>query len=124
MSRPARRILIVDPNEFRRSVRACLLTVWGFSVTDISPREAKSAALLSGVDVAILEDCPRHFCEAIRRQSPDTNTLVLALRAPSYATTLWLAKDTSAAVLVDRVKALAMRKKGPKAPRPFSEVTA
>jgi CheY-like chemotaxis protein len=120
--RPKKKILLIDADEERLSVRRFTLTTNQFKVfSATSAAEALSAARDFEPEVALIVwpfDGAARFVEKLRAWAPFTKTLLLAegsqAQPEGIVTDMALWGSPSASELLDRLKTLAACKRGPK----------
>ncbi len=125
--KPKKTILCVDDNEQALSIRKIMLETWGYRVLACNSGEmALEAFRRGGVDLVLTDlnmpgvDGPR-LVEEIKNISPQTPAVLLSSRTKVYEretlADLFLSKGMyEPAELLERIRLLLVRKRGPKRP--------
>ena len=124
MTRPRKRILLVCPDEMEASYLSCLLYVRGYCVlAESDAAGALDRAISTGIDLALvtfeLEGIDgNELTRLLKDLLPDrpvvlTSNLMSGGAREHYADT-FLGKDTSRARLIEVLKMMSQRKRGPK----------
>jgi len=125
--RPKRTILCVDSNEQSLSIRKIMLETRGYRVVACAaPQEALQAFQKGGVDLVLTDLAApgvagENLIEQIKTLSPQTPVILLPSKARFYDRDLradvFLPKGMYApAELLERIRMLLVRKRGPKGP--------
>lgn len=121
--RPKKKILLIDPNEARRSTRRFALANWGYVVHAVANAEdARQAAAAVDPDLAVLclpcKDAEA-LLKALHRLHPHTPSLVLGEQLAEVPRSLiadgYLLKNACSSFEIrERVKIMCIRKRGPR----------
>ena len=133
--KPKRTILCVDDNEQNLSIRKIMLETRGYRVIACSDGfDALEQFKSGGIDLVlsdlIMPGLDGHrLIEEIKKLSPITPAILISGKVKTYERNLhadvFFAKGTYAPVeLLERIRLLLVRKRGPKRPLPFTMPTS
>jgi two-component system response regulator CpxR len=123
--RPRKTILLVDDNETSARIRSYLLTIKGYVVT-VAPTAAEAVRIFKDhpfdlivAELMLFPMCANEMVKRMKRISKETPILIVSESLETYPLDLladgFLPKRTCSPVaVVERVRTLIVRKRGPK----------